>query len=309
MFVRELAGRPRAMRAYVLLVFAAAGSVPAPAAASDVPLEIKRECAIAAETAQRLTARGSLLQSRAELVRCSRDACPPAVRADCLRWLDDLDRSIPSLAIRVEDALGKPLDDARVTIDGSVPSVLPDGRGIALDPGEHVVAVERAGATAHARVALATGEKERVLVVRLPPVPANPAPPAAPLTVASPAPQAEPAPAAAAPGPLAWFLSAASVVALGAFAFFAATGTSDLDRLRASCAGHCAQSDVTTAWNKLIAADVFLGVAVAAGGLAVWQFVAAGGRGHGAPRAPSAGSGFAVVAGHGVAALEWSASF
>jgi hypothetical protein len=65
-----------------------------------------------------------------------------------------------------------------------------------------------------------------------------------------------------------------SAVAVASFATFGAVGKSDIDDLRATCAGHCKQSDVDSAWSKLIVADVSLGVGVVAAGLATWLFLA-----------------------------------
>jgi hypothetical protein len=87
----------------------------------------------------------------------------------------------------------------------------------------------------------------------------------------------------AGPGPLAWIGAGVSLVALGSFAYFGATGTSDLNRLRDQCAGHCAQSDVDAAWNKLVAADISLAVAVVSGGIAGWLFFQAARSTHDGP--------------------------
>ena len=64
-----------------------------------------------------------------------------------------------------------------------------------------------------------------------------------------------------------------AVVAGGTFAYFGATGQSELDSLRATCAGHCQQSAVSDAWNKLIVADVSLSIGVVSVALATWQFL------------------------------------
>jgi hypothetical protein len=197
---------------------------PPGARAQGAAVETKRVCATAAETAQRLRARGLLSDARAELRVCSREDCPAAVRADCQQWLAEIDRAQPT----------PPSSD---TPQPAPPRLVP-------------------------------------------------APSTAP-TPASAAAPPEPAPAAAPQGaalvPLAWFGAGISLIALGSFAYFGATGTSDLNRLRDQCAGHCAQSDVDAAWNKLVAADISLAVGVVSGGIAGWLFFQAARSTHDGP--------------------------
>jgi hypothetical protein len=219
--------------------------------AQAAPVETKRTCAAAAETAQRLRARGLLLDARGQLRTCSRDECPAAVRADCQEWLAEIERSLPAAQ--------------------------QDGGPARVEPPSPASAPTPAPATA-------------------------PAP--APATAAPLAPS--PAPSGASPGPLAWISAGVSLVALGSFAYFAATGTSDLSRLRDECAGHCAQSDVDAAWSKLVTADISLAVGVVSGGLAGWLFFQASRASHDGPPADTH---LGVVLHPGGAEADWKVRF
>ena len=75
----------------------------APAQAGDAAA-----CAEAAERAQPLRRAGSLRAARAQLLVCARKECPRVVRKDCEGWLADVDRSIPTVAFRVEGDHGEP---------------------------------------------------------------------------------------------------------------------------------------------------------------------------------------------------------
>jgi hypothetical protein len=267
----------------------------AQAHAQETSLETKLVCARAAEKGQRLTASGSLIAARSQLRVCAADACPSAVKTDCLTWLAAVDRSIPSVVIHVEDATGKRVGTASIAIDGeAAPGAL--GRAVELDPGEHVIAVvapQSAPSSEH--VVVGSGAKAQEISIRLPSPPAPGPQPAV----------AEPHAPRGGAGPFAWTTAGLAVAAAGSFAYFGSTGTTELNRLRSDCAGHCAQSDVTAAWNKLIVADVSLGVAVVSGVLSTVLFLVAGG-GHDAP--PS-DSGIGVAVTPRTAALDYRMRF
>lgn len=79
-------------------------------------------------------------------------------------------------------------------------------------------------------------------------------------------------------------LAGIGVIGLGAFAYFAAVGSSDVDRLRETCAPRCTESAVDRARTKIIVANVSLAVgALALGSAAVVFFVTPSDRGASAP--------------------------
>ncbi|HEY7376702.1 MAG TPA: hypothetical protein VIF57_31375, partial [Polyangia bacterium] len=78
----------------------------APAAAEQAPAPppesadaAKAECLANYEAAQLARRERRLLDSRAALRVCSGAACPAAVRADCVDWLDQVARSLPSVVV------------------------------------------------------------------------------------------------------------------------------------------------------------------------------------------------------------------
>src|SRR5436190_17168405 len=102
---RRILGGALAPAALLLLV--------APAQAGDAA-----SCADAAERSQQLRRAGSLRAAREQLLVCARKECPRVVRKDCEGWLADVDRSMPTVAFRVEGEHGEPVPDAMVTLDG-----------------------------------------------------------------------------------------------------------------------------------------------------------------------------------------------
>jgi hypothetical protein len=121
------------------------------------------------ESAQRLRREGDLLKARAAFGRCRISQCPKAIRADCLRWFDEVDASIPSVLILPREG-GRDLLDANVTIDGQA---LPlDGQPVEVNPGPHEVVVKRKGEQSKSvPLVAAASEKNRRLVVEFTPAP------------------------------------------------------------------------------------------------------------------------------------------
>jgi hypothetical protein len=220
----------------------------APAARSD---EAAARCLEAHEQGQRARKAGRLLAAREALVACAAAACPGLVRADCARWGDEVDVELPTIVLDVVDRAGRPLGDARVLVDGAASSARLDGRPLALDPGSHVVRVERGDGSAAgvATLVLPTGVKNRLV----------------PLVLDDPA---APRPAIARTA-VAIAFGGVAAVALANFAYFAATGQRGYDDLRARCAPRCDPAESDAVRGKLVAADAALVVAgVASIGLA-----------------------------------------
>lgn len=91
---------------------------------------------------QELRQSSKLLESREQFRQCAQPGCPTAIARDCVEWLGQYERRIPSISVRVT-ADGSGRTDARVSLDGApVASLL--GKAIELNPGEHVVRVELA---------------------------------------------------------------------------------------------------------------------------------------------------------------------
>jgi hypothetical protein len=237
----------------------------------------KQACVSAAETAQKQRSEGKLIEARASLLSCARAACPALVRTDCTKWLADNEASIPTLVVRAEDEHGRDVSDVRVELDGEPVAQRLDGLPLAANPGQHALTFHRRGsAPIHTEVIVQTGEKNRLVTVTLESeVPVKP-PPRVPTPAPRPAPPVPiPEVRTSRSSPTAWVLTGLAAGAFTSFAYFGITGRSEVSRLRSECEGHCAGADVDAARNKLIIADVSLGLGVVSGALATLLFVRA----------------------------------
>jgi hypothetical protein len=241
-------------------------------ARTAVAEDAMRACIDASTQGQTLRQQGHLLAARDRMIRCARDACPSVVRSHCARWLGEIDDRLPSVVVRVQDASGADLVDARVLIDGQAGKL--DGRAVPLDPGEHVVAVEHGGARKEERVIVVEGEASRLVMLRLAPSLRASAPEASPAPSLRPfAPEASPAPAPSSRAtrvPLgAWILGGVGLAALGAATYFGLAAKAQLDDLDGSCSPNCSDPQTRPGRADALAFDVLLGASGAALGAAV----------------------------------------
>ena len=228
----------------------------------------KMQCVQSYEDAQKLRQEGKLRASRAELVKCTSESCPPSLRKDCGPWLREVDDALPSVVLGARSPDGRDLTDVRVFFDGAPLVGQIDGRAVAIDPGVHVFRFEASGLTpVEERVVVREGQKLRSVQITF--ASAQPAAPPPPSTTTSP----PEAPAdASRPVPIpSYALGGVGLVALGGFAYFALDGLSkksDLDRCRPSCQA----GDVDAAKRSFLVGDVSLAVGVVALGAAAYFF-------------------------------------
>jgi hypothetical protein len=244
-----------------LLGAAALGILPAaPARASDST----KQCLGAYEAGQRLRQAGDLVNAAGELRVCGGPACPVRMQGDCQRWLDDVERSTPTVIFRVRDARGEQLANVTVVIDGAAPRRL-DGRALLMNPGEHRVVFEHPGhQILETPVFVTEGEKleprDVILesLVRLEPDDALL--PAGPLAGESDGMRAADPGRALSPWPLA--LGAIGVVGGAGFVYFgvrAKSGETDLE----GCSPDCSQAHVDDVKRDYLWSNVSLGVGLA----------------------------------------------
>ena len=244
-------GWPRA--GVALVVFA---TLAGPFAARSARADAVDVCVRAADDGQAARRSTLLSAARREFIACASEACPGPIRADCLRWLGDVEARLPSVSLRILSPDGRDVRGATF-VDGERRPEAETGRLVALDPGLHRFRVEAAGfADATADVMLIEGERARVVTVSMAPV-ARDAPP--------------PSRAASGPGPLVWTAGALSVVALGSFAYFGLTGDARGSELENGCGRTqtCAPHDVSSVRTRYLVADVSLGVSAIALGVAL----------------------------------------
>jgi hypothetical protein len=229
-------------------------------------------CVKASEQAQSLRDEGKYKKAREQLLVCTRDVCPAIVKKDCVQWLTEVDASMPSVVVTARDAKGQDLVDVKVTVDGATLTEKLDGKPMPLDPGEHTIRYETAGAPpVEEKLVMHAGEKNRSLMVKLGTGNAT-----TPDQSSNPPPTGDTGKEGGGGGgpPIAAFvLGGIGVVAIGSFAFFGISGKSDVSDLKNTCAPNCEQSKVDSARTKLILADVSLGVGVVALGVATYLFL------------------------------------
>nr|AYC79506.1 hypothetical protein [uncultured bacterium] len=152
------------------------GLPPARARADDAP-STAQACVTAYETAQVQQRRGELTAARESLRFCARSACPAVASNDCMQWLGDVERAIPSVVIGAH-AGARDVADVVVTIDGKEVARRLDGRALDLDPGSHTFVFTAAGrAPIERMLVIKAGEKNRTIDVQLEPPPPPDAPP------------------------------------------------------------------------------------------------------------------------------------
>jgi hypothetical protein len=123
-------------------------------------------CAASADAAQDLRKESKLREARTQLLACSNRSCNSVIRADCEKWLKEVDEQMPSLVIRSVDSRGSDvIKGVRVTIDDSPVEL--DGTPVQLDPGQHVIkAKTQSGETTEQTTLVVLGEQRRRLVIR-----------------------------------------------------------------------------------------------------------------------------------------------
>jgi len=225
---------------------------PLPRPANADPVDA---CISSAEAGQRLRLEAKLTSAREKLLACSQAECPTVLRADCTKWLSELDRVFPSLVVRAVNGAGADVVDVSVTIDDQRIAPRLDGSEIHVDPGAHVFRFALAGGpTIEQKILVREGEQHRILSVVFPAPPVEQ--PSAPL----------PPPAPPPPRSLALPLAVvgAGAIAFGVASYFWISGVSEHSNLASTCApSHsCDPSAVDSAHAKLVAGDVVGGVGV-----------------------------------------------
>src|SRR5512133_2658865 len=76
-----------------------------------------KECLKASEEAHELAEQHRLHEERSSLLVCAAQSCPAEIRKDCLRRVDEVKASIPSVVFEVRDAKGSDLSAVKVMMD------------------------------------------------------------------------------------------------------------------------------------------------------------------------------------------------
>ncbi len=205
---------------------------------------------------------------RLKLTACAQSACPPLLRADCAKWLADVEseESTVTFSVTME---GAPTNDVRVFVDGEPLVDALDGQTIAVDPGSHLFRYESRARVREERVTILSGEKARVLRVAF-----------------------DTDRTSARSGrvsPLVIALGAVGLTGIASFGTFGMVGQLHESRLADQCKPNCSERDMSALTREYAAADISLAVGVVALGLAVWLGLASS-------RSPHSGAGPARAA-------------
>jgi hypothetical protein len=222
-----------------------------------------KRCIAAAEEGQQQRRSGKLNAARASFVACTAMDCPAVVRRDCARWVDELDATIPTIVVRLEDEAGRDATEGRVLLDGETLAGAASGRSFPVDPGTHRIAWLRSGGDLDEEIVVREGERNRVVVLR----------PKTSRTTDKPADAAVPSQTASRRSTvLPFFVGGAGLALAGAGGVLWAVGLSQRSTLEGTCAPThtCSDADVHASQAKLVVGDVLVGIGVVAVAAAVY---------------------------------------
>jgi hypothetical protein len=142
------------------------------------------------------------------------------------------------------------------------------GAAIPVDPGVHTIEASAPGKSGWRTTVMIEprGDRKSVLVPLLGDEPGE----RSPSLIAGAAPSGEPSSRGGVRRAIGFVVGGIGVVALGSFAYFAASGSSEYRDLQRSCGPRCDSQEVDPVRAKLLAADISLAVGVAALGSAAF---------------------------------------
>jgi hypothetical protein len=232
-------------------------SMQRPAAAEDE----RSACATAAENAQALRSEHKLQEARQALLVCAQARCPKLVSTDCVQWLSEVERVIPSVVVKASGPLNQELIVVEVWIDGVKVADKLDGLARPVNPGVRQFRFAAEGMLpVDQQVVIREGEDRRLLAVQFAARPSEPSPVA-------------PTPVHKTPV-VPFVLAGIGLAALGSFAYFGLTGVEQRSDLAGGCGANktCSDAQVDPVRRRLLVADVSLGVSLVSLGIATYMF-------------------------------------
>jgi hypothetical protein len=283
----------------VLSTTSSSGDVPHP--------KDRRSCAVSYEKAQELRQAGKLRRSKEALLACAKSTCGAFVQRECSKWLGQIDADMPTIVLMAKDEAGLPVVDVQVAMDGKEVAARLDGRAVPVDPGLHEFSFKTAGgAVVERRVAIAQGERNRLVSIELSPVAARAVAPPAPakadnakadnketkpalsraetaaaqpqVDLSKTDPEKPPAEAgkSTSGSPLPYIVGGVGVLGIGGYALLYGIAKSSNNSLIQECWPTCSESRLNRVRNTYLAADISLGVGVAAIGTATYLLLQSG---------------------------------
>jgi hypothetical protein len=244
-------------------------------ASADARSDVVDECIEDSRSAQVLRRDGKIVEASARFERCARATCPPIIRADCGKGVEETRSVMPTVVLSAVDASGHDLVDPRVIVDGVVVLDRPNGLETALDPGTHQIEFTRPnGQRVALEVLVKAGEKARPIVGRFAPPTAAPA--AATATRADESTRIAERPSVVLPMAL---YGVAALATAGAI-YLQLSGTADVREVRDRCGNDCPRDELDELDDRRTAkewaARGALGAAIIAAGVATILLVTGG---------------------------------
>jgi hypothetical protein len=271
----------------LLSAFALAGALSAVTGRAALGAEDDQTCAATYEDAQQRESSAHLLQARELLQKCAKARCGRLLQQTCTTKLTRIESDIPSVVPIVTDEGGAPRVNVQVTMDGEPLTAQIDGRAVSVDPGVHEFTFSTSeGVVATRKVLVAQGHRNRPIAVSLRGARRNapgkalaaaddpgsagerreaaPQPQGTKLDATVPEPRAQGGSYA-----LTYTLVGVGLLGIASFGVLTQWGRKDNDML-AQCAPTCPSASVQHIRRLYLAADVSLGVGIAALGAAYW---------------------------------------
>ena len=245
-------------------------------------------CTAAHKAAEEREASGLLIEAKEVLLQCAQPSCGGFLAQECTTKYTQLDADVPSIVPLVNDVAGSPRPDVEVRIDGALVASRLDGRALPVNPGLREITFASDGRIfATQQIIAVQGQRNRTIAVVFHPVPPDPEQSSDAASNEEPAPAralhpssaaASAASAPAEPHPkrshaLSYTLASVGVVGLGGYALLTYWGAKD-NSLLARCSPSCPQASVDQVRSRYLAADISLGVGIAALGAAIWSIAA-----------------------------------
>jgi hypothetical protein len=183
------------------------------------------------------------------------------MQRECVSALAALEPRIPTVILVARDERKRDLTDVRALVDGVVVRSKLDGRELELNPGKHIVRFEMPGtAPVEQTIVVRERDKGRVLEAELKPPSASSAlQPAS--RAPAPATSAETTTPARTVPTLSWIFGAVGIAGLGTSAAFGAAALSARTEAN-TCRPYCSSHQVDIVNERLLGADIALGVGV-----------------------------------------------
>lgn len=257
-----------------LLGFAWSGS----AAAQDG----ERDCSAVYDAAQEAESTGDLHMALEFYQSCAVDSCSNPARRSCEAHALRLELDAPTIVPLAKTSSGEPIVDADVTMDGRLLTSNLNGRAIGVDPGLHEFVFTKNGKTmGSVRLVVAQGQRNRELWMIEAPV--HSAQQLAPVVMKRDMHVAAPRAAVAqiesdnhgtsvAP----YLLGGTALLGGGAYALLSTWARND-NRELSRCTPNCPKESVQHIRSLYLAADISLGVGIAAAVGSVASFIMSGG--------------------------------